>query len=108
MGAIAALTGEPLRVRLRTDDRLPHRLRRARGLPSASRSSTRTVHRRVMGAVQRVADFVNGVENDRERLAALGQMAAGLAHELNNPAAAARRAAAQLEEAMQAVTGAVA
>ncbi|MBD0319338.1 MAG: cyclic nucleotide-binding domain-containing protein, partial [Gemmatimonadetes bacterium] len=39
-------------------------------------------------------------EYHRERLAALGRMAAGLAHELNNPAAAVRRAAAQLGEAM--------
>jgi signal transduction histidine kinase len=107
MGAIAALTGDPLRVRLRTDTDCriacipPEDFRRLAFEHPA-------VHRRVMGAVQRVADFVNGVENDRERLAALGQMAAGLTHELNNPAAAARRAAAQLEEAMQAVTGAVA
>src|SRR5204863_4627447 len=35
---------------------------------------------------------------NRERLASLGTMAAGLTHELNNPAAAARRAAAQLAE----------
>lgn len=34
----------------------------------------------------------------QEKLAALGRMAAGLAHELNNPAAAARRAADQLRE----------
>ena len=38
------------------------------------------------------------IEQNRERLASLGTMAAGLTHELNNPAAAARRAAAQLAE----------
>jgi signal transduction histidine kinase len=46
---------------------------------------------------------VTAIEQNRERLASLGTMAAGLAHELNNPAAAARRAAAQMTEALDTV-----
>ncbi|MBD0320599.1 MAG: cyclic nucleotide-binding domain-containing protein, partial [Gemmatimonadetes bacterium] len=41
---------------------------------------------------------VDAQTQQQEKLAALGRMAAGLAHELNNPAAAVRRAAAQLDE----------
>jgi signal transduction histidine kinase len=41
---------------------------------------------------------VEGYSQQREKLASLGTMAAGLAHELNNPAAAARRAAAHLKQ----------
>ena len=106
MGAITALTGDPLIVQLRTATSCrialiePEEFRRLTfAYPS--------VHRRVMRQVQPIYEFMTRIERNRDRLASLGQMAAGLAHELNNPAAAAQRAAAQLEEAMDAVTGAV-
>src|SRR5258708_12136904 len=38
------------------------------------------------------------IEQQRDRLASLGKLSAGLAHELNNPASAAKRAASQLRE----------
>src|SRR4029453_1886854 len=38
------------------------------------------------------------MEQQRDRLASMGKLSAGLAHELNNPASAAKRAAAQLRE----------
>ncbi|MGD0815374.1 MAG: ATP-binding protein [Verrucomicrobiota bacterium] len=41
---------------------------------------------------------LEGFSQQREKLASLGTMAAGLAHELNNPAAAAQRAAAHLQD----------
>jgi signal transduction histidine kinase len=63
-------------------------------------TTQRPVFRRVMRAVRPVATRIAAREQNRERLASLGTMAAGLAHELNNPATAARRAAADLADAL--------
>jgi signal transduction histidine kinase len=54
-----------------------------------------------MRAVRPVATRIAAREQNRERLESLGTMAAGLAHELNNPATAARRAAADLADALE-------
>lgn len=107
MGAIAVLTGGTLGVRMQaeTDCRLatvaPEDFKRmAFAQPE--------IHQRVMRQVAPVMSRITEREQNQERLASLGTMAAGLAHELNNPAAAARRAAAQMTEALEAIGSALA
>ncbi len=58
------------------------------------------VHALVMATVRPVTERMSFRETRREHLASLGTMAAGLAHELNNPASAAKRSAASLSEAL--------
>jgi signal transduction histidine kinase len=106
IGAIAALTGGTLGVRMRAESacrlaRVP--APRFTELALASPA----VHRRIMQQVSPVMTRLTAIEQNRERLASLGTMAAGLAHELNNPAAAARRAASDLVEALETVSGTI-
>ena len=107
MGAIASLTEEPFGVHVEAQTRC--RIARVPGdrfreLVFAQRA----VHRRVMRQVNPVVSRLTGIEANRERLASLGTMAAGLAHEMNNPAAAARRAATELAEALEVVNSTLA
>jgi signal transduction histidine kinase len=46
------------------------------------------------------------MEQQRDRLASLGKLSAGLAHELNNPASAVKRAASQLRDALKRIKSA--
>lgn len=100
MGAIATLTGTPTgaRIQAETHCRLAN-IGHSDFVELALASPI--VHRRVMEVIAPVMATVTAVEQNRERLASLGTMAAGLAHELNNPAAAAQRAASQLAEALE-------
>jgi signal transduction histidine kinase len=107
IGAIAALTGGRLGVRMQAETSCRLAL-----VPTADfrrlAFAQPAIHRRVMQAVAPVMSRVTSIEQSRERLTSLGTMAAGLAHELNNPAAAARRAAQQMTEALDAIGSALA
>ncbi len=46
------------------------------------------------------------LEQQRDRLASLGKLSAGLAHELNNPASAAKRAASQMSDILKKIKNA--
>ena len=61
------------------------------------------VHRRIMRQVRPIMTRMTAIQQNREHLTALGTMAAGLAHELNNPAAAAKSAANDLGEALEVI-----
>ena len=106
MQAIAALTETPVGVRLQAETDCVVGL-----VPLATFADLalahRSVHRKVMQAIGPVTARLAQIDNDRERLASLGTMAAGLAHELNNPVAAVKRASSQLVDALEVVTGAI-
>ncbi len=65
------------------------------GCPTVARQILRTVAERFRN--------LEGYAHQREKLASLGTMAAGLAHELNNPASAALRAASDSQRVSESV-----
>ena len=106
VGAIAVLTRGPLGVRMQAVEpcEVAH-------IPADDfRRLTLAhppVHDRVMRQMQPVMSRLAGAEQNRERLESLGTMAAGLAHELNNPAAAVKRAASDLADALEVISATI-
>lgn len=106
LGAISVLTEQAPNLSFRVVERTRLGIVQPddfRGLVFAQRP----VFLRIMRQFRPVISRVEGNEMRREKLASLGTMAAGLAHELNNPAAAAKRSADQLALSLDAVTGAL-
>ncbi|MEA2171486.1 MAG: hypothetical protein QOF76_4786, partial [Solirubrobacteraceae bacterium] len=99
IGAIAALTNTGIGVRMVSQTHT-----RFAVVPTDKfiefTMADRRVFSRVMEKIPPVLGRLAAREQERERLAALGTMSAGLAHELNNPAAAAKRSAAELQSAL--------
>jgi signal transduction histidine kinase len=106
MGAIGALTGSGLAVRVqaKTDVRLAQ-MDSEEFLDLAVKN--RVVLRRVLERVRPVVGRITAIEQNRERLESLGTMAAGLAHELNNPASAAKRASSDLADALDVLSSTI-
>jgi signal transduction histidine kinase len=61
---------------------------------------------RLVGLMSDRIREVTRMEQQLDRLASLGKLSAGLAHELNNPASAAKRAASQLRETLKRIKSA--
>jgi signal transduction histidine kinase len=106
IGATASLTGTPfgLTMRASTDVRVA-----TIGADEFVELAIehRSVFRQVMAKVKPVAERMTALEQNRERLASLGTMAAGLAHELNNPAAAAQRSSSELADALEVLSSTI-
>lgn len=108
-GAIQTLTGDATsRLTLRSDG---HRVRYAVIAPERFADlicAHRAVFQAVMSRMRPVMVAMTQREQTRERLESLGTMAAGLAHELNNPASAAKRTAFELADALKVLSRATA
>jgi signal transduction histidine kinase len=99
IGAIAALTDQELGLTMDAETDVRLALIPREQFVDLAREN-RVVHQRIMSKVAPITTRLTTIQANRERLASLGTMAAGLAHELNNPAAAAKRAASSLVEAL--------
>jgi signal transduction histidine kinase len=106
LAAIAALSVSQARVTIRARERSRIGLIE----PKTFRTllcATPLAFDRVLSVFGPVLSRIQGAELQREKLAALGRMSAGLAHELNNPVAAAKRTSAALGDAIDTLGGVI-
>jgi signal transduction histidine kinase len=106
IGAISVLTRGPLPVRMEATTPCEVALIPADDFRRLAREHA-PVHERIMRQMRPVLSRLAGAEQNRERLESLGTMAAGLAHELNNPAAAVKRAASDLADALEVISATI-
>src|SRR5271156_179359 len=90
-------------LRAETDS---HALRFAASLFSTLVQKMPELTQRLVGLMADRIRETTRIEQQRDRLASLGKLSAGLAHELNNPASAAKRAASQLRDVIKKIRNA--
>jgi signal transduction histidine kinase len=106
IGAIPTLLGSPNAVTLRAESNVRYAVIGAEAFIELTLAN-RPVFNRAMAQMKPVLANISRRQQQRDRMESLGTMAAGLAHELNNPAAAARRTASELADALGVLSRAI-
>jgi signal transduction histidine kinase len=99
IGAVPTMLGQPAPISLRAATEVRYASLPAEPFLELVRVE-RSVFLRVIGQMKPMLARVSQRQQQHDRLESLGTMAAGLAHELNNPASAAQRAAGDLSDAL--------
>jgi signal transduction histidine kinase len=106
IGAIPTLLSAPNVVTLRADTNVRYAVVEGEAFIDLTLAN-RPVFNRAMAQMKPVLGRITRRQQERDRMESLGTMAAGLAHELNNPAAAARRTANELADALGVLSRAI-